>query len=335
MKKFIAAIAGTLLLGAFALSACGGDKPEGEIEGKYVEVTSAELTEKLNKITPEKLFGDTSSEDWSFGFEFTSDIEVKTDLKTKQGETDEQLIKLNVEEESTFKATLSRPEGQTDGGPCLKAQNSNKLKGKIGKSDILGIEEDIDFDYTVSLHADGEYLYFQLPDMSDLPLPFEIAEGKFKVPVEYVFSAVANILPNTVSRTGEAVSGLLTEYNLKAYVDESDGLKIKISADEQSLYAALDKVAGIPAETVKGFAAFNTFAIDLYFETAEDGKFERAGFVADIDGTLTAEAGELGEGAPALNGTVKFEADVALKKFSGEIVIPSENELEEYIDITA
>lgn len=343
MKKFIAAVCGTLLLGAFAIPACsrGNEgEPEGEIKGNYAEITGNELTEKLNELKPEELFGDTESKDWKFGFELTTDIEIEADVEAAQGEKSEPFIKLDLEEKSTLKTMLAASEEQTAlGGMSIKMQNNNKLKGKLGKSEILGVEEDIEFDYSINAHADDEYLYFQIPDMSDLPLPFEIAEGKFKMPLEYVVSGVADILPNTMARAAEGdtdtVNKLLKDYKIKAYADDSDGLKIKISADEQSLYAVLEKIADVSTEKAKELATFNSFAIDLYFEAAKDGKFERAGLVADVDCTLTAKAGDLGEGVPALSGPVKIEGDIALRRIIDEIILPTEEELKEYEDITA
>lgn len=340
MKKLIAVAAGALLCGAFALSACGGKNPEGQIEGKYVEVTGAALTEKLKDVTAEKLFGDASSKNWEFGFEFTSALDLETDVNTADADKTERLLKLDLEEKSNLKTVLTSTEAQTKlGGLSLKAQNTNTLKGKLWKSDRLGIAEDKEFEYSINLHADDEYLYFQIPDVSDLPLPFEVAAGKFKTPIEYVFSAVAGALPNSLAKAaegdGSAAADLLEEYNLKAYVDESDGLKIKISATEQSLYSALEKFANLPEERAKSFATFNSFAVDLYFETAENGKFERAGIVADINGSLNVAAGALADGLPALNGTVNFKADMALKRFSGKINLPAPEELEKYVDITA
>lgn len=346
MKKFIAAVTGTLLLGTFTIAACtggnpgsGDGEPEGEIKGSYVEITANELSEKLNGMTPEKLFGDTSSKDWKFGFEFTADVGVNADVKTAQGEQTEQFIKLDLKEESTLKAMFAASEEQTAlDGLTMKMQNNNKLSGKLGKSEILGIDEEIEFDYSINLHADDEYLYFQIPDMSDLPLPVDIAVGKFKVPLEYVLPGVVNLLPNTMMQAAdgdsEATNDLLEDYNIKAYADESDGLKIKISATEQSLYAVLEEFTGISAEKAQNFATFNNFAIDLYFETAQDGKFERAGIVADIDCTLIAKAGDLGEDAPALSGPVKIKADLTIKKLIDEIIMPTEEELKEYEDIS-
>lgn len=349
MKKFIAAVTGTLLLGTFAISACtggtpnkgeGGDEPNGEIKGSYVEITGGELTEKLNGLTSEELFGDTSSKDWKFGFEFTADVEIDADVNAAQGERAEQFLKLNFNEESKLKAMFAATEKQTAlGGLTMKVQNNNRLNGKLGKTELLGIEEDIEFNYSINVHADDENIYFQIPDMSDLPLPFEIAEGKFKAPVEYVLSFVSDLLPVAMTHAAEgdaqAVDDLLGDYKLKAYADESDGLKIKISADKQSLYAALEEIVGISAERAQGFATFNDFAIDLYFETDRNGKFERAGFVADIDCDLTAKAGDLGEDVPALSGPIKVQADIVIRKFSDEIILPTEEELKEYIDITA
>lgn len=351
MKKFIAAICGTILLGTFALSACtggnagenggeGSGQPEGEIKGSYVEITGNELSQKLNSLTSDELFGDASQKDWKFGLDFIADIEVEADIKTTQGETSEQFVKLNLQEKSSLKALLAATEEQTAlGGYTVKIQNSNNLKGKLGKSEILEIEDDIEFDYSINLHADDNYLYFQIPDMSELPLPFEIAEGKFKVPLEYVVSGIADLLPNTMARAAEgeteAVADLLKDYKLKAYADESDGLKIKISADKQSLYAVLEEFTEISAETAQNLATFNNFALDLYFEAAKDGKFERAGLVADIDCTLNAKAGDLGEGVPALSGPVKLKADFTVRQVIDEIILPSEEELQKYEDITA
>lgn len=338
MKKFIATATGTLLLCTFALCACGsGEEPAGQIKGNYVEITSAELTEKLSGLTPEKLFGDTSANDWKFGVDCTSKIEIEADIEAKNGENSTPFVNLDIEEQSTLKAMLSSASTAL-GDMSVKLQNNNKLKGKLGQSEMLGIEEDIDFEYSINVHADDEYLYFQIPDMSDLPLPFEVAEGKFKMPVERLFLAVANILPNAMARAAEGDSGatedFLTDYGLKAYADESDGLKIKLSADKQLLYTVLEGL-GISKATAEGFATFNTFAIDLYFEAAESGKFERAGLVADIDGKLSIKAGDLGDDAPALSGPVKIKVDIAAKRYLGEIILPSAEQLEKYVDITA
>lgn len=339
MKKLIAAATCTLLLGTFALCACGdGEEPKGQIKGNYVEITSSELTEKLSGITTEKLFGDTSADDWRFGVECTSDIEIVADIEAKGGENATPFINLDLEEQSTLKTMLYSSDRPELNNKSIKLQNNNKLKGKLGKSEMLGVDEDIDFDYSINVHADDDYIYLQIPDMSALPLPFEIAAGKFKTPTKNLFFTLADILPTTVARAAEgdseATDDFIKDYSLKAYIDESDGLKIKLSANKQSLYALLEEM-GVSKATAEDFATFNNFAIDLYFEQAESGKFERAGLVVDIDGRLNIKEGDLSEDIPTLSGPVKIKADVAVKSFIGEIILPSAEQLEEYTDISA
>lgn len=338
MKKTLAVAACALILAITALSACNNDLPEGQIKGEYIEITGSELSEKLNGLDTDKLFGDTSAEDWSFGVDFSAEIEIEADIKTAVEGESVQLVSGDIEVESTLKAMLSATKEQTAlNGYSIKARNNNKISGKLDKSELLEMDRDLSFDYSINAYADDGYLYFQIPDLSELPLPFEVAEGKFKTPIEYIVSAMTDMLPFAAVRAADGentAEEVLEKYALKAYADESDGLKIKVSADENSLYAILEDI-GIPSETVKGIASFNTFVINLYFAAGPDGKFDRAGMTADIDGTMNVEADEFEEGNIELKGPIKLKADITLKSFSGEIVLPDSEELEKYIDITA
>ena len=339
MKKFLAVATGALILGTCALTACNTDNDKGaddEFKGQYTEITTEELTEKLNALTPEKMFGDTAEKNWSFGFKLTADVDVEADLKTVRGEKELTFVSGEISDESTLLAKLTVADGDTPlGNFSLKARNSNKIEGELKKSEVLGMEKDIKLDYNINAYADDQYLYFQIPDMSGLPV--DVApEGKYKASLGYIVSSVTGLLPFTtaLAEGGEGAADFLTEYNLKAFADDNDGLKIKVSADKQSLYAILEKTVGMTKAEVDEMVTLNEFAVNLYFETAENGSFEKAGLTVDIKGNLNIKEGAFG-GAPALSGPVCVDADILIEKYDGEIVMPNPEELEEYVDITS
>ena len=340
MKKFLAVATGVLLIGTCALTACNKDKgneTDGEIKGQYTEVTTAELQEKLSTLTPEKLFGDTSAKNWNFGVKLKADVDIDADIKTTVGEEKKTYLSGKIDDETTLLARLTVADGETAlGNFSIKARNNNKIKGELKKSEVLGIEEDIKFDYGINAYADDQNLYFQLPDMKELPVEI-IPEGKYKVPIDFLASYIAGFIPSAMTSVAETdksdeTADFLAEYGLKAAVDDSNGLKIKVSADKQTLYTVLEKTAGLQKTKVDELVQLNKFAINMYFEAAEDGAFEKAGLTVNIEGTLSIKAGDF-DGLPALSGPVDIEADILVEKYDGEIIMPTAEELEEYQDL--
>lgn len=333
MKKFLA-IAAALVCCAPMLAACGGEqRPEGEIAGQYVEMTAAELKEKLDKLEPEKLFGNASSENQAFGVQADANIEASADTQTVESGKFVTLLKADLRAESDTQITLTPSERETAlGGWDVKGKSIDKIKGELGPSYLLGIDGTEDIDYEISAYADGGNLYFQIPDMSALSAEI-LSEGKYSASFDYIMDLVTDFLPESFF---SALSGDMDlaekakEYKLKSYADETDGLKIKLSANDESFYAILQSLTGSSEESVKESATFGTFSLDFYFEADKDGAFVKAGLVADIDGELKFGADGLFEDSPVINGPVKLKADIAVKRSENEIVLPTEAELESY-----
>lgn len=337
MKKFIAIASAALICGTLALSACNGDggAQGGEIAGNYVEITTAELNEKLNTFSSNKLFGDTSEEKWKFGAEIGETLDITVATRSGAEQNSSPLIdgRANLNGQTQFILTSSQSQTAL-GGMSLRARSSQKLTGSLKKCELLGLDKDISADYNVNAFADGENLYFTLPDLSDLPLDAP-PEGKYRLPLQDIIDKIKSFLPQTeaLAEAPDKISAWAEEYKLKAFADETDGLKIKVSADATSLYAVMENFLDMTAEQAKAAAAFDAFAVDLYLETDSEGAFVRAGFTIDIDGSLSLEEGALGEDFPAVYGSVKIKGDVSVKKFAGEVVLPNSEELNEYTDL--
>lgn len=327
LKKILAVAAAALICGSLALAACGENaKPKGEISGNYTEITAAELDAKLQTLDANGLFADSSAEDWQFGTEITGNAEFSAHTQTF-GNAPFIDGEINISGKTQVK--LTRPQSGTDGF-AVKARSNLKIQGGIKKSEALGIDKDIAADYDINAFADGANLYFQLPDMSNISSDFPAA-GKYMLPLKYLIEGIIGLLPPTVAKMQlPDVQKIVNSFKLKAYADDSNGLKLKVSADKESFYAAMQNFPGMTAERAENAASFDKFAVDLYFETDSDGGFMRAGLIIDIDGNLSLKGGEFGNDSPRANGPVKLKADLSARKFNGEIVIPTSEELKEY-----
>lgn len=322
MKKFSAVAAAALLCGALALAACGG-KPNGEIAGNYREITAAELNEKLNTFSQNGPEGG-SDEEKNLGFAIEERIEIEADTRTEENEKAPKLFAcdLVLSGETQYVAAS----GGMDGGENktgAKARSSHTLSGRIEKSEAAGIEKDIAADYKFTAFLKDGNLYLSVPDMDWLPLKLP-EKGKYMLPADMLSECAFSILAAAAGTSLDAEE-ILNAYGLKAYADESSGLKLKISADSNAFYAAMADICGCTRSRAEQYVSFDEFEADLYLEADGDGAFVRAGLILDIDGSLSVTAGN-----KAVYGDIKIEADIAVKRFAGEVVTPTDEELKEY-----
>ena len=144
------------------------------------------------------------------------------------------------------------------------------------------------------------------------------------------FVNIANLIANT------------SAFGVKVYVDTDDGIKFKLSATEQTVWAAIisangDKLTEPKLETLKDGVLINSFKYDIYFAIDERGVFSRASVVSDIDVTVDFGAAgdkitEDGEILPAF--TVNFKGFSTVYAFDGEVILPDTVTDGIYVDIT-
>lgn len=356
MKKFLAIAAGaTILAGMLAFPACdmGNNEEPGEIPGDYQEIAAPELEDKLSTIDPEKLAGNTSEEGWSFGVKLDCNIKAQTDLTMKavlptepsdsadpqdnngtstpsepeQGDgqaesADDGGLKGNIDLSASYKLQLS--------SEAISGAGTVTAKGKIERApEMLNLPSDID--YRLLAYNDARFIYLDLPDnLSDLGVPEEFPD-KIKLPLSNFVGDVVGVALNT-REGGNQLSILLTKYKIKAYIDETAGLKVKLSADKDTLNAILsdtDIKDNDFVELISQTMTFNTCALDIYFAVDKDGVFEQAGVTVDLDIAVNVPA-QLNDDVE-VKGTIKLNGSIALKKYSDSVSLP--DNLDSYVNI--
>ena len=135
------------------------------------------------------------------------------------------------------------------------------------------------------------------------------------------FLNIANLIANS------------TEFGIKVYIDTDDGIKFKLSATEQTVWAAIESASGdVPTaelETIKDSVLFNCFKFDIYFAIDGNGTFSRASIVRDIDATVDLSAVK---DLPAF--TVNVKGFSTVYDFDGEVILPDSVTDGYYADIT-
>lgn len=87
MKKVLAMLLSFMLLVSLALfAACDpqGGADGGKIDGDYTEATEEEVTEAVTELDLNKLFGDTSAEDWKFGLSLNAEAEASLTMTVEE-----------------------------------------------------------------------------------------------------------------------------------------------------------------------------------------------------------------------------------------------------------
>lgn len=307
MKKILASAA-LAALAALAFSACANPRREGEIIGDYKEITAVELGEKLNTFGQNGLFGDSNEEDWKFGADIENNIGFEAEARTAEGGSPVFFCGAELTGQTQFVMTKQQENKQ------LKAKSSQRLAGNFGNGKNTNC--------SAVIYCGGKNVYFALSGLDGF---MGAKDGKYFAecdPVKKVGAALSSLQKNTAE-----LPEIMQKYKLKAFWDGSAGIKLKLSADQSSAYAALARATGLAEEKVRADVKFDTCTAELYLETDADGGFIGAGLIMDMDCKFDL-GGEV-FGSP-VSGYFKLKADISAEKFAGEIILPSAEELAEY-----
>ena len=324
MKKFLMTAACGLL--AFSLSvfaACGDDTPKkGTVEGDFSqEATETEVTDAADALDSAfesgTLIGDVESEDWSFGAALSAEAEIKF---TVDGESSTTSFSLDYK--------LTGAPGETD-SLALAGAGSFSLKGE--ESADMSVYNDADNVYIDMSSAEGgakirmswSALFETIGSLGGSMLPAAMAADT-QLPAESQPGGSEPGASDTATEEENWFADLflsLTEAGFKIYVDDSDGVKVKISATD-SVMAAL--AADLGSDTGAAGLAFEEGAVlDAYIAMDKDGALSQVSAVVDISATMTMEGAAVGF---ALSG------NISVSSFDGKVELPSD--LSSYMDMS-
>lgn len=298
MKKILAISASAILAAAtFAFSACGdGDK--GTIKGDYKEATAEEVQTALDGVEEEKIFGSLNG----------IQLGAKLDFSSSSDETASS-ASINLDYKLAF------------GDEVLGS-------GSFGfKANEDGEQEEL----TATAYIDGKYAYATLGgNFSDENN--ENQEIKAKINYGTLLEGIADYLP---SADGTDASGnisaeetlniaeilaLVKEYDLGLAMDDTDGVKLKISVTQETVWTILEeKISAATVAEYKNAVTFNTFVFDVYFAIDSANAFGGLGVKIDIDAKINTPSSAV---QSASETAIKISGYAEVKAFTGAVNIP-------------
>lgn len=321
MRKVLAMLLSFMLLVSLALfAACDpqGGTDGGKIDGDYTEATEEEVTEAVTELDLNKLFGDTSAEDWKFGLSLNAEADASLTMTVE-----EEVYTTTATGTATY-AFLAQAGTEAAAGAVLpfdmkgegeaKANveykiptyaNTNAPVTESATTESATSEESAavevlegEIEASVKVYNDSEYVYLAPSATMD--------GGEEQTTHEYV--SISDILyglglggasvmsadaGNGETQTAEnpLAQGIamLKQLGCKFAIDASEGLKIRITADKAAIDNVITMVlaeAQAPAEiTAAAFAVTEDAAVEIYLSVDENGRF--AGLAVNVNGGFT------------------------------------------------
>lgn len=321
MRKVLAMLLSFMLLVSLALfAACDpqGGTDGGKIDGDYTEATEEEVTEAVTELDLNKLFGDTSAEDWKFGLSLNAEAEASLTMTVE-----EEVYTTTATGTATY-AFLAQAGTEAAAGAVLpfdmkgegeaKANVEYKIPtyanttttvtesattGSATSEESAAVEvQEGKIEASVKVYNDSEYVY--------LAPSATIDGGEEETTHEYVSisdilyglglggaSVMSADVGNGETQTAEnpLAQGIamLKQLGCKFAIDASEGLKIRITADKAAIDNVITMVlaeAQAPAEiTAAAFAVTEDAAVEIYLSVDENGRF--AGLAVNVNGGFT------------------------------------------------
>ncbi len=342
MKKLMAVLMSTTLFCSLALfTACSDERENiGKMDGDFsTEATDEELAAALMSVQRAVdnntiLGGDMEAADWSFGFESDADISFSMiGVEAGAGEGAQSDANLNIDLDVGYKLII--------GNSAVSGAGDLSLKGS---GSVVGSNAD----YSAKVYNDADYFYVDMSSvsgMSKVKMTYEtvtgalesVGSGESQTPTDTPATMSADVAPGAGSENeggqgtetapsseiDEIVAGL-KEVGCKVYIDDSDGLKVKLSVSEETVDMILADIGLVPAEGADALIDFSVFSFDLYFAMTDDGVFSQIS--ADFDIKVSVDLGDyLGKFDAACSGYV------CVKAYDGTVELP--DDLDKYTEV--
>lgn len=324
MKKIIAAFAASAVaVSMLAFTGCGESENKKPVAGEnFEEKTPEQITEIVDNIDTDKIFGDDGTDD-------ALNMGIKGNLKGA--------FNMGALTSASGSIVFDFKESADVGAGTATL---NAIYRTPTMKEAAGI------DVNGALYSDSSWVY---ASASGTIAGIETgANGlKAKVNLEDLAKALENLDPDIGGIGGSSpasyyeaenavdVSQMLAlaqKLGVKISVDNTDGVKFKLSVTEETIWTALSTVSSEGGEltseqiaAIKAAVKFNAFAFDVYFSLDADGKFAGARADMDIDvsfpASLISDTLAEQESVPV---SVKLKGNIELYVHTETVEIPAE-----------
>ncbi len=325
MRKCMAWLAAAALGGSLLLfSACGlvggPVNNDGTISGNYRPATDIEFLQVVDSIRQDKVFGDVGADEWNFGLEYATDRLVSLRSgETNWKEKENAFYRLVLEKGEEEEALQMRGSGYDTSVRYAPA-------GVYADGGVQLYEDESVCNDELYLYRDQAVRWQGLPGAEEEGSLLREPLGASSVDAVQgvLFGLPVRLMEDIVSvakggdAEGTLVSGMtwqdalllrekLESYGITLEVDLSDGVKLRLSASEETVRLVLAGViaAGVGEEIADTEALAQALPVrfvqcsyDIYFAVDADGVFSGIGVRADIEAVIEGVSYDLATGLP-------------------------------------
>ena len=331
MKKVFALLAaGAVSMSMLAFAGCG-DSSDGVIKGDYTEKTPEELESIIDGIDEDKIFG--GNEEGAPNL----NLGLKVNLSGSYSMGD--MMSGSVSTDLNFKLASNENGFVGTGSGSLKTSSTTSVEDVTMKTSAEYKGTAYLENYIAYLGATGTSTTSAAGQNQKQEIDQKIKINLLEV-IENIGGNDGSVDAPSPDDSNLSVSDLLAlaqQYGVKVTVDDKNGVKFKLSATEDTVWAVAGSFLDGDLADIKEAVTINKFQFDLYFALDKDGAFSGASTVFDIDvkvdsslfGMLFEESGE----APVLSVAVKGSVEIYTHK--DKVSVPSGlAEDDKYFDYT-
>lgn len=318
MKKTVSLLIALLMsLTLVLFVGCGEGKTSGVIKGNYKEATAEELQTAIAAIDEEKLFGDMSAADWALGVNLSESFAVNGKMGTEE---------VSLSSDGSYQISVAKKGTAFDiagkGDFSLEMNVPALMPGMTaGESKMnMTVYNDMNNMYIAAKENGAK-------DEMKLKVDFDKIGGIGGMAAEEELPGGMVPVPGGIDLA--QVLAMAKELGVKVEMDNANGLKLKVSADDAALNKIVEMIMGeiggnnpeeelLAAEddaTVKSPVTFSKSLLEVYVHIDADGKLVAASinmdinFALDMTGLMAAAPAPSSEMNMSVKGALRFEVN--------------------------
>lgn len=309
MKKVAAVCcAAVMLCGTLTFTACGGRDPI--VTGDYTRPTEEQLKEALGAIDEEKLFGGAADQNGAFGFSLGGDLRIAIAAQERTAAFDGS-VSYDYNREQRTAAGAGKLAFSAQGYPA-----PTKAPALAVQEPTDPTETDGDIRFEAALYNDSEaaYAYVTLAQgETQTEMGGKLSFGALAAAAESAEQPYGSLLPlEADARSIAEVVGALTEAGMDAWMDTSEGFKLKLVAND-GFYDTLSSYA----ESYGLQLTYTQKTFEIYLHIGKDGILEQVSSLVDIQS-------EVGGGENEEAGTLTIGGNFVFRRSSPRVTLPDE-----------
>lgn len=317
MKKILALAVSVLMFGSLMLFTACGEENIGKMSGNFKKEATAEefavAAERMQDAAEQDkvLGGDLESENWTFGLDSRAKLTVKTTVNDTES---------SVKLDAGYKISFTNEKAEDKITTKITGAGDVSYNEGGSKSDEKSFKfyNDSEFAYIdMSSVTEGMKIKMELKNVLSMLMLFANSSSGLSVSMSVNDGESAADAEMSATVEIQEVFSTLVSAGCKVYIDDSNGLKIKISVTAEALTQLLSE-AFADMEIPVPYSVSAAAKCDLYFALDKEDKFAQVS--ADFDISLAGAA----TGGSAESASVTLKGGFYVKAYTGTVALPAD-----------